>query len=236
MESIKNINTEYVLFIKNFLINFGYITYCKIVYEQITDTDPDNYKTHLIDYLDDYQTWDKIFFELNYPFKYFHSIMTNKEIYDDDDNDIILNSKTSNTYELQTFQEYIDSAISMRRRICPSEYTTFIKNMEYEQFRNNLISAYEIETSMRILKNKLIYLIKLQIKYMTYNIKYLTETEQNEIINYLDIIPFFEYLGKNKWNQETIDNSFENITIPLEYFEFFELEQKTLAIISSKLL
>ena len=234
MESIKNINTEYVLFIKNFLINFGYIKYCKIVYER-DDHEIEDYQKYLIDTLDDIETWDKIFDELYYPFKYFHSIMTNKEIYHDDDNDIILNSKTSNTYELQTFQEYIDSKITLKR-VGPSEYTTFIKNMEDEQFRNNLMSQYESEMYKRILKNKLIYLIKLQIKYMTYNIKYLTETEQNEIINYLDMIPFFEYLGKNKWNQETIDNAFENITIPLEYFEFFELEQKTLAFISSKLL
>ena len=234
MESIQHITTEYVLFIKNFLINFGYIKYCKLVYER-DDHEIEDYQKYLIDYLDDYKTWDKIFDELYYPFKYFYTIMSDKEIYHDDDNDIILNSKTSNTYELQTFQEYIDSKITLKR-VGPSEYTTFIKNMEDEQFRNNLMSQYESEMYKRILKNKLIYLIKLQVKYMTYNIEYLTETEQNEIINYLDMIPFFEYLGKNKWNQETIDNAFENITIPLEYFEFFELEQKTLAFISSKLL
>ena len=235
MESIQHITTDYVLFIKNFLINFGYTKYCKLVYER-DDHEIEDYQKYLIDTLDDIEIWDKLFDELYYPFKYFYTIMSDEEIIKNANNhDFILGKHTSHTYKCVTFQEYIDSKITLKR-VGPVDYTNFIKNMEDEQFRNNLISQYESEMYKRTLKNHLIYLIQLQVKYMTYNIEYLTKTEKKEIINYLDIIPYFEYLGKNNWSHETIDNAFENITIPLEYFEFFELEQKTLAFISSKLL
>jgi hypothetical protein len=241
MESIQHITTDYVLFIKNFLVNYGYTKYCKLVYDQTNDEIQD-YKKYLIDTLDDIEIWDKLFDELYYPFKYFYTIISNKEIYNDD-HENILNSKTSNTYEIQTFQEYIDSKITLKR-VGPADYTSFTKNMNDENFRNNLIYQYETEMNNRIIKNKLIYLIKLQVKYMTYNIEYLTETEQTEIIQYLDIIPYFEYLGKKNWSLETIHNNInneENIENTFEktmnkYFEFLQLERKVLAMISTRLL
>ena len=205
MESIQHITTDYVLFIKNFLINFGYTKYCKLVYER-DDHEIDDYKKYLIDTLDDIEIWDKLFDELYYPFKYFYTIMSDKEIIND--HDFILGKHTSNTYKCVTFQEYIDSKITLKR-VGPADYTNFIKNMTKESFRNNLMSQYESEMYKRTLKNHLIYLIQLQVKYMTYNIEYLTETEKTEIIQYIDIIPYFEYLGKNNWSQETIMNNID---------------------------
>lgn len=228
MESVQHITTDYVLFIKNFLINYGYTKYCKLVYER-DDHEIDDYKKYLIDTLDDVEIWDKLFDELYYPFKYFHTIM--------DDHDYILGKHTSNTYKCVTFQEYIDSKITLKR-VGPADYTNFIKNMTKESFRNNLMSQYESEMYKHTLKNHLIYLIQLQVKYMTYNIEYLTETEKREIIQYIDIIPYFEYLGKNNWSHETIinniDYTFEKNTD--KQLEFLQLEQTALAMISSKLL
>lgn len=228
MESVQHITTDYVLFIKNFLINYGYTKYCKLVYER-DDHEIDDYKKYLINALDDIEIWDKLFDELYYPFKYFHTIM--------DDHDYILGKHTSNTYKCVTFQEYIDSKITLKR-VGPADYTNFIKNMTKESFRNNLMSQYESEMYKRTLKNHLIYLIQLQVKYMTYNIEYLTETEKTEIIQYIDIIPYFEYLGKNNWSHETIINNIDytfekNTDKPME---FLQLEQTALAMISSKLL
>ena len=271
MESIQHITTDYVLFIKNFLINFGYTKYCKLVYErddhEIEDYTPlknsirpadefssklpvtisndaplerpilnlHGYKKYLVDTLDDIEIWDKLFDELYYPFKYFYTIMSDEEIIKNANyHDFILGKHTSNTYKCVTFQEYIDSKITLKR-VGPADYTNFIKNMTKESFRNNLISQYETEMYKRTIKNHLIYSIQLQVKYMTYNIEYLTE---NEIIQYIDIIPYFEYLGKNNWSQETImnniDYTFEKNTD--KQLEFLELEQTALAMISSKLL
>jgi len=241
MESIQHITTDYVLFIKNFLVNFGYIKYCKLVYDQTQD-ETDDYQKNLMDYIDNQEIWDKLFDELYYPFKYFYTMMTNNEIIHkanfQDDHEKILNSKASNTYKCLTFQEYIDSKITLKR-VGPADYTSFTKNMNDENFRNNLISQYESEMLKNTLKNKLIYLIQLQIKYMTYNIEYLTETEQTEILQYLDIIPYFEYLGKNNWYPETIlNNVIDDIDTNHDgnMFEFLQLEQKVLAMISNRLL
>jgi hypothetical protein len=237
MEPGQYITTDYVLFIKNFLINFGYTKYCKLVYER-DDHEIQDYKKYLIDTLDDIEIWDKLFDELYYPFKYFHTIMTDEEIIYD--RNYFLGNHTSHTshiYKCLTFQEYIDSKITLKR-VGPADYTNFIKNMTKENFRNNLISQYESEMYKRTIKNHLIYLIQLQVKYMTYNIEYLTETEKTEIIQYIDIIPYFEYLGKNNWSHETIvnnvDYTFEKNTE--KQLEFLQLEQKALAMISSKLL
>jgi len=238
MESMQHITKDYVLFIKNFLVNFGYTKYCKLVNEQ-TDHETEDYQKNLMDYLEHQEIWDKLFDELYYSFKYFYTIMSNH--YDDDDENI-LNSKTTSTsqiYKYLTFQEYIDSKITLKS-VGPADYISFTKNMNDENFRNNLISQYENEMLKNTLKNKLIYLIQLQIKYMTYNIEYLTETEQTEILQYLDIIPYFEYLGKNNWSPETIINNAIDNAIDTNQdekkFEFLELEQKVLAMISSRLL
>jgi len=158
----------------------------------------------------------------------------------DDDHENILNSKTtSQIYKYITFQEYIDSKITLKG-VGPADYISFTKNMNDENFRNNLIPQYESEILKNTLKNKLIYLIQLQIKYMTYNIEYLTETEHTEILQYLDIIPYFEYLGKNNWSPETIINNAIDNAIDTNQdekkIEFLQLEQKALAMISSKLL
>ena len=232
MESIQHITTDYVLFIKNFLINYGYTKYCKLVYER-DDHQIQDYKKYLVDSLEDQEIWDKLFDELYYPLKYFYTIMSNHH---DDDHVNIINSKTSShIYKCLTFQEYIDSKITLKR-VGPADYTSFAKNMYDENFRNNLIFQYESEMLKNTLKNKLIYLIQLQVKYMTYNIEYLTETEQTEILQYLDIIPYFEYLGKNNWSPETIMNNAIDTNEDEKQIEFLELEQKVLAMISSRLL
>jgi len=240
MESSQHITRNYVLFIKNFLVNFGYTKYCKLV-NNITDHEMDDYQKNLMKYLENREIWDKLFDELYYPFKYFCTIVTDEEIINNADiEDIhynILTSNTTNIYKHITFQEYIDSKISLKL-VGATDYTTFTKNMNDEKFRNNLISQYEIEMLKHTIKNHLIYLIQLQVKYMTYNIEYLTETEQSKILQYVDVIPYFEYLGKNNWCPETIFKyTIEEIESKQhEYtFEFSELERTTLSIISNQL-
>lgn len=175
-------DSGYKIFLKNFLVNSCYMEFTKQVYED----EADQYKASILNKKDDKETWDKVFNKLHDPFHYLLITLS------DEEKSALRQKKL--VYEQKTFQEFIDSQVDIKK-IGVYDYQRFIKMMEDEGFKNNMVEKYDKEMIKYKLKNELIYLVQLHLCKQQRISKYFTEEEMEDTDIMLDMVPFYEYLG-----------------------------------------
>lgn len=192
---------EYIHFIKTFIANQCYIQYCvlSVQEDQAEDT-----------------IWKKIMEELNIPIQYLVSLY--KKI------DYELPLHGVQIFQQKTFQEYIDSIVNLKY----DDYKQFIKSMNDENFKNNMVEKYKNEMYKNSVKNYLIYVIQLYLSKYNYNRTIFTEEECNEMDISLNIIPYLEYIESLRHKPSEHKNTMEE-----EHAEF--LENETILYINEKL-
>jgi len=214
--------TEYVKFIKTFIANNCYIKYCLDV--TTTDNNEETYRTQLMENKNDVKIWNKIMNEMHIPIKYL-TLLYKTTTYG-----IPIHNIT--VFKQQTFQEYIDSLISLKT-VGSYDYQRFIKSMQENSFKNKMIDKYNETIYTNIIKNYIIYIIQLYLSRTTNSSTIFTDEEYEEMELSIDLIPYIEFLssknlGIDNFIGETTNannaNNANNTTMEEEYNDHLELE------------
>jgi hypothetical protein len=146
------ITSDYITFIKTFIVNKCVSKYCKQILHQTTDDQihEDFQTTHLKNikkYIYDPDVWSEIMTELYTPIQYLIYLYKNNDCH------YGIHADTENVFLMKTFQEYIDSAVTLQK-VGPYDYQRFIASMKEPEFKptNNSYSSWsmtdkEINTS-----------------------------------------------------------------------------------------
>lgn len=185
-------NTEYVKFIKTFIANTCYIKYCLTISQ--TNNSDEFRKMQLMENKNDEDIWKKIMNEMHLPIKYL-TLLYKTTAYA-----IPIHNVT--VFKQQTFQEYIDSLISLKT-VGGYDYQRFIKSMQEEDFKNKMIDKYNETLYTNIIKNYIIYVIQLYLSQTTHSSTIFTDEEYDEMDISIDLIPYVEFLSKKNLS---IDN------------------------------
>jgi hypothetical protein len=231
-------NTEYVKFIKTFIANKCYIKYClqnctfktptswAVMNEQndtncelemskmsnncITISQTNNieefHRIQLMENKNNEDLWNKIMNEMHIPIKYL-TLLYKTTTYGIPIHNI-------NVFKQQTFQEYIDSLISLKT-VGNYEYQRFIKSMQDESFKKKMIDKYNESIYTNVIKNYIIYVVQLYLARTTNSSTIFTDEEYEEMDISIDLIPYVEFLSKKKLS---IDN--------FRYYQEEEIEEK----------
>ena len=190
------ITNDYITFIKTFIVNKCVSKYCKIILHQSNDDNlhEDLHTTHLKNikkYIYDLDTWSKIMAELYTPIQYLTHLYKTTETH--------FNTETENVFLMKTFQEYIDSSITLQK-VGAYDYQRFIASMKDPEFKNNMVAKYDEYIFENKIKNYLIYVtnLYLSIKYNDTNVTNFTDREKLEIENCINVMPFLEFLCKRE--------------------------------------
>lgn len=150
--STTNISNEYITFIKTFIVNKCVSKYCKKILntskdEHLHEDFQTTYMQNIKKYIYDLDTWSKIMAELYTPIQYL------TYLYKTTDSDYLIHTETENVFLMKTFQEYIDSAVTLQK-VGAYDYQLFIASMKEPEFKptNNSYSSWsmtdkEINTS-----------------------------------------------------------------------------------------
>jgi hypothetical protein len=100
---------------------------------------------------------------------------------------------------MKTFQEYIDSAVTLQK-VGPYDYQRFIASMKEPEFKNNMVTKYDEYIFENKVKNYLVYVtnLYLSIKFNDKNVTNFTDREKLEIENCINVMPFLEFLCKRE--------------------------------------
>lgn len=231
--STSHINSDYIKFIKTFIVNKCVSKYCKKILQQTTDDQIHEdfqtiYLQNIKKYIYDPDVWSKIMTELYTPIQYLIHLYKNNDCYG-------IRADTENVFLMKTFQEYVDSAVTLQK-VGPYDYQRFIASMKepefkptnnshsswsmtdkeintspegadlnLHRFKNNLVVKYDEYIFENKVKNYLIYVtnLYLSIKFNEANVTCFTDREKNEIENCINVIPFLEFLCKR---EQTVNN------------------------------
>jgi hypothetical protein len=202
-----SITPSYYQFIKSFLVNMCYSEFTKMVYEKNSTRDA------LIDFVADVDIWNAIFYkkEIRTTLRYFTELYSSIEE--------PLCARTIPLYETETFQDYVDHVVKIDS-LGAYDYQMFTKYMGESNFHRNMVTKYERAMLEKILKNHIVYVTKLTIMYYANEASYFTTNEMNDIVSFVNVIPFFEYLASRgntlsvsyaDINFQTLENDVFNI-------------------------
>ena len=184
--SFSTYNTEYVQFIKNFIVNSCYTRYNVLVNEKTTYEN--THKQLLMEYKNDEDIWKTIMKENHIPMKYL-TFLFKKTEYD-------MPITNVNVFKQQTFLEYIDSLYTKEN--CGDNhrqyYSQFWQSYNYDyNFKKKMIEKYHYAMYMNVIKNYIIYIIQLYLSKTLDNSKLFTDKEKEEIDIFLDLAVYFKY-------------------------------------------
>lgn len=224
-----NATPDYINFIKKFLIKRFYEKYVNFISVMSKDDDDQEYNNNLICNITNETLWNGIF-NLEYNiFNYYLALLNTVE------KDII-NKPQLIIYQQETFQDYIDRTININN-IGTYDYQQFISNMKEEPFHSHMVEKYNKDQRIRQLKNQMVYIIQLYIKKTINPSVFMTEEEKYEIDACLDMMPYFNYMTKNKWvdhiqcyEEEYDKNSYTNSKLLKKY------EKESIKIIGESLM
>ena len=195
--STSHITSDYIKFIKTFIVNKCVSKYCKKILQQTTDDQIHEdfqtiYLQNIKKYIYDPDVWSKIMTELYTPIQYLIHLYKNNDCYG-------IRADTENVFLMKTFQEYVDSSITLQK-VGPYDYQRFIASMKEPEFKNNLVVKYDEYIFENKVKNYLVYVtnLYLSIKFNEANVTCFTDREKNEIENCINVIPFLEFLCKRE--------------------------------------
>jgi hypothetical protein len=194
--STNYISNDYINFIKTFIVNKCVSKYCKKILNQSKDDNlhedfQSTYLKNIKKYIYDMDTWSKIMAELYTPIQYLIHLYKTTE-YE-------FHADTENVFLMKTFQEYIDSYITLQK-VGAYDYQRFIASMKDHEFKNNMVIKYDEYIFENKVKNYLIYVtnLYLSIKFNDTNVTNFTDREKLEIENCINVIPFLEFLCKRE--------------------------------------
>lgn len=184
--SFSTYNTEYVQFIKNFIVNSCYTRYNVLVNEKTTCEN--THKQLLMEYKNDEDIWKKIMDDNHIPMKYL-SLLFKKTKYD-------MPITNVNVFKQQTFQEYIDSLYTIEswgvnhRRYNAQFWESY--NYDYN-FKKKMNEKYHDAMYINVIKNYIIYIIQLYLSKTLDNSILFNDKEQAELDIFLDLAIYFKY-------------------------------------------
>ena len=202
-------STEYIHFIKTFIINTCYMEYCNQIYEKsclLTAHEIDNdYKTLLESNTTNKDIWEKVFNKNNDLIRYYLHLTTNFQNILNELNIVQYNqTQLANVYVQKTFQEFIDKIEEQKTQYNHTD-NEFLISMKNKNFKDKIIDLYQKESYKNTLKNHLIYIIKLHISKQLGKTRFLTHEEQTDIDVMINAVPYFEHLSENGWTIEEIN-------------------------------
>ena len=185
--SLTKYNSEYVQFIKNFIVNKCYTRFNVLVKEK-SDRWCTNYKQLLMEYKNDEDIWKTIMKENHIPMKYL-TFLFKKTEYDMPINNV-------NIFKQQTFDEYIDGIYT--KETCGDNYSQYCSqfysslNNDYN-FKKKTIEKYHYAMYMNVIKNYIIYIIQLYLSKTLDNSSVFSDKEHTELDIFLDLSVYFKY-------------------------------------------
>jgi hypothetical protein len=202
-------STEYIHFIKTFIINACYMEYCNEIYEKsclLTAHEIHNdYKTLLESNTTNKEIWEKIFNKNHDLIRYYLHLTTNFQNILNELNIVQYNqTQLANVYVQKTFQEFID-VIEEQKKQYNNTDNKFMVSMKNKNFKDKIIELYQKESYKNTIKNHLIYIIKLHILKQLGKTRFLTDEEQTDIDVMINAVPYFEHLSENGWTIEEIN-------------------------------
>lgn len=230
-------SSEYIHFIKTFLISACYMEYCNQIYEKSCLLD-DDYKTLLETFNNDIDVWEKIFDKNHNLLHYYLHLTTNFQNILNENSSINYNqTQLANVYKQTTFQEFID-IIEEQKKQYNEASNKFMVSMKNKNFKDKMVEIYKNETHENTLKNHLIYIIKLHISRQLGKSRFFTDEEQTDIDVMINAVPYFEHISKNGWTIEEINlgTIYHGIDTTPKTYLFRTLELRVLQHINKSLL
>jgi hypothetical protein len=145
------------------------------------------YKENILKYRYEPDVWKEIMNAIHIPMKYLIQLYKNI--------DYEIPQHSIQIYEYQTFQEYVDSYVTLEKA-GTYNYQQFIKSMKEAEFKNKVVEKYEAALYENKIKNYIIYVINLYITAKTNTHQIFTDREQLEMDISVDIMPYLEYISK----------------------------------------
>lgn len=176
-------SSDYIKFIRAFLINACFMEYSKQVYEQTKD---DSFTYNILDSKDNKYIWDMIFNKYHNLFRYYQYLSSNFSYQQ---------NQMTTTYLQISFQDFIDEQITFQS-VGYREYQRFIKSMQDPTFKNKMVEKYRANVNSRSLKNHIIYVVMLCAAKSMGNSTYFTSEEKESMNIFLNPIAYFNYLSK----------------------------------------
>lgn len=179
-------STDYIHFIKTFIANKCYMNYCNMMLKK-SNEEGSEYKENILKYRYEPDVWKEILNTIHIPMKYLIQLYKNI--------DYEIPQHSIQIYEYQTFQEYVDSYVTLEKA-GSYNYQQFIKSMKEAEFKNKVVEKYEISLYENKIKNYIIYVINLYLTAKTNTHQIFTDREQLEMDISVDIMPYLEYISK----------------------------------------
>lgn len=181
---------EFRHFIKTFLINLCYRSYCEIVYsknDNPTKETSKQYRNQLVEFKYDEEVWNRVFADVFDVLQYYYKLTKNNP-------DLgMAQHQTIEIYKRFTFEEYLE------RLFLPysadEEYQNYLSLLKTSDIEKKKIeNKYSVEIDKILLMNHLVYLVNSLIDN--------NNTENDTCIN---IIPFYEHIGAKGLTLEYIE-------------------------------
>jgi hypothetical protein len=204
---------EFRQFIKTFLINLCYRSYCEIVYsknDNPTKETSKQYRTQLVEFKYDEEVWNRVFADIFDVLKYYYKITKNNPEF----RVVAQQNQMIEIYKRFTFEEYLE------RLFLPysadeeyQNYLSLIKTSEIE--KKKIENKYSVEIDKILLMNHLVYLVNSLI-----------DNNKTEFDSYINIIPFYEHIGAKgltlEYIEEIADHRYET-TMALDEIQEFNV-------------
>lgn len=202
-------SSDYIHFIKTFMINACYMEYCNQIYERsclLTAHEiENNYKTMLESNNTNKDIWESVFNKNHDLIRYYFHLTTNFQNILSETPLIYYNqTQLANVYVQTTFQEFIDK-IEKEKKQYDDNSNKFMNSMKNKNFKDKMVDLYHSETRENTLKNHLIYIIKLHISKQLGKTQFFTDEEKDDIDIMINAVHYFEHLSENGWTIEEIN-------------------------------
>ena len=222
-------STEFIQFIKTYLVNSVYVEYCKEVYSR-GDIESQNFKSDLLDYKNELYIWDTVFNRVNDLLTYYlHLSVDHMDVLNLQNKVTYIQNRLSGNYEQVTFQTFIDEQINFQK-IGYREYQNFVKSMQDPEFKKKMVLKYNTHSHIRTLKNHIIYVIHLHLSKQTDYATIFTDEQTSDMDTMVNMIPYFEHMAKNQWSIQDIEsgNIHMDSDTSLKQINFYSLEARVL--------
>ena len=181
---------EFYQFIKTFLINLCYRSYCEIVYSKNDIPNKETskqYRNQLVEFKYDEEVWNRVFVDVFDVLNYYYKITKNNPEFR------VAHHQTIEIYRRFTFEEYL------KRLFLPysadEEYQNYLSLLKTSDIEKKKIeNKYSVEIDKILLMNHLVYLVNCYI-----------DKNTTEIDSYINIIPFYEHIGAKGLTLEYIE-------------------------------
>jgi len=222
---------DYYLFIKSFLVNLCYTEYSKVVYEENPNDRGPYFRGGLLEHVMDVGVWDTVFSkpDIHDVFRYYVELY---RVYQEKESP--LTSRVAMVYLPQTFQDYIDTLVTLDK-VGAYDYQRFMQSMTEPGFYQNMVAKFEHAELERTLKNHVVYVAKLTIlnQVLDSSQSYFTETEANDVVQFINIVPYFEFVAEAS---SSVASIVATSVATIENINFQTLESKVMDCIQRRLL